>query len=186
MSGDPESFLALPDQDRRDIFEAAASRLDTLPSYVEKDFWVCLVLDSLYHGIPDGHPKLLFKGGTSLSKAFGLIHRFSEDIDLVVHRSSLGFEGQRDPTVATSMSNNKRAALFKELKASCGAYVQGDLRTALTTRFGEITEGCHVGPDQDDVDRQTLFVEYPTLYPSSDVAYVAPRVRIEAGAKVGT
>ena len=102
MTGDSETFLALPDQDRRDIFEAAARRLDTLPGYVEKDFWVCLVLDLLYHGVPQEHPKLLFKGGTSLSKAFGLIDRFSEDIDLVVHRSGLGFEGQRDPTAATS------------------------------------------------------------------------------------
>lgn len=183
MTGDSETFLALPDQDRRDIFEAAARRLNTLPGYVEKDFWVCRVLDVLYHGVPHEHPKLMFKGGTSLSKAFGLIHRFSEDIDLVVHRSGLGFDGQRDPTAATGLSKNKRAALFKELKASCSAYVQGELRIALTTRIDEIAEGCRVCSDEDDIDRQTLFVEYPTLYPSSDVAYVAPRVRIEAGAR---
>ena len=71
----------------------------------------------------------------------------------------------------------------RELKASCSAYVQGELRIALTTRFDEIAEGCRVCSDEDDIDRQTLFVEYPTLYPSSDVAYVAPRVRIEAGAR---
>ncbi|MYJ70219.1 MAG: nucleotidyl transferase AbiEii/AbiGii toxin family protein, partial [Rhodospirillaceae bacterium] len=40
------SFLALSDQDRRDVFAAAANRLDTVPGYVEKDFWVCLVLDA--------------------------------------------------------------------------------------------------------------------------------------------
>jgi len=45
MNGDHASFLSLPDQDRRDVCEATARRLDTLPSYVEKDFWVCLVLD---------------------------------------------------------------------------------------------------------------------------------------------
>lgn len=48
MTGDSETFLALPDQDRRDIFEAAARRLDTLPGYVEKDFWVCLVLSGSF------------------------------------------------------------------------------------------------------------------------------------------
>ena len=48
-----ETFLSLPAQDKRDVFEAAASRLDTLPSYVEKDFWVCLVLDVLYNRLPD-------------------------------------------------------------------------------------------------------------------------------------
>ena len=178
-----ESFLSLPEQGKRDVFEAAASRLDTLPSYVEKDFWVCLVLDALYNRLPDGHPRLLFKGGTSLSKAFGLIERFSEDIDLVVHRGGLGFEGERDPTVASNLSNRKRAALFKELRAACSGYIRGDLQIALTRRIDEVAEGCRVGPDEDDVDQQTLFIEYPTLFPSGDVAYVTPRVRIEAGAR---
>ena len=55
MNGDYQSFLSLPEQqDRRDVFEAAARRLDTLPSYVEKDFGVCLVLDTLYNKLPDG------------------------------------------------------------------------------------------------------------------------------------
>ena len=183
MSGTLESFLTLSEQDRRDVFEAAANRLDTLPSYVEKDYWVCVVLDALYNRLPDGHPKRLFKGGTSLSKAFGLIERFSEDIDLVVYRDGLGFEGERDPTVAGNLSNKKRAALFKELKAACSGYICGDLQTALTRRIDQIADGCQVGPDKDDVDGQTLFIEYPTLYPSSEVVYVAPRVRIEAGAR---
>ena len=46
-----------------------------------------------------------------------------------------------------------------------------------------MTEGCHVSPDEDDNNRQTLFLGYPTLYPSDDVAYVFPRVRIEAGVR---
>ena len=111
-----ERFLALPDQDRRDVFEAAADRLDTLASYVEKDFWVCLVLDVLYNRLPEGHPRLLFKGGTALSKAFGLIRRFSEDIDLVVYREGLGFGADRDPTSPDGLSNKQRKALFDELR----------------------------------------------------------------------
>ena len=100
MNEDFLYLLSLAERDKRDVFEAAASRLDTPPSYVEKDLWVCIVLDAIYNGLTDGHPKLLFKGGTSLSKAFGLINRFSEDIDLVVSRDDLGFDGDRDPTVA--------------------------------------------------------------------------------------
>ncbi len=183
MTGGFESFLALPEQDRRDVFEAAAARLDTLPGYVEKDFWVCLVLDALFNRRPEGHPKLLFKGGTSLSKAFGLIKRFSEDIDLVVFRDGLGFEGERDPTAASHLSNKKRAALFKELGAACSGYIRGDLRTVLASRIEELSTGCQVVPDEGDVDGQTLFIEYPTFYPSGGVTYVAPRVKIEAGAK---
>ena len=84
MRDDFSDFLLLPEQSRRDVFEAAARRLDTVASYVEKDFWVCVVLDALFNRRPEDHPGLLFKGGTSLSKGFGLISRFSEDIDLVM------------------------------------------------------------------------------------------------------
>lgn len=174
-------FLALGEQDRRDLIEAAASRLDTVPAYVEKDFWVCVVLDAIFNGLPDEHPRLLFKGGTSLSKVFRLIDRFSEDIDLVVYRDDLGFDGDRDPTSAEFVSNKRRAALFKTLTEECSSYVLGDFRAALTSAIGELAGGCHVVPDTDDP--QTLLVEYPTLYPSGEVGYVVPSVKIEAGAR---
>ena len=176
------SFRALSERDRRDVFESAARRLDTLPGHVEKDFWVCLVLDALYNGLPDGHPRLLFKGGTSLSKAFGLIRRFSEDIDIVVHRADLGFVSDRDPTVA-GLSNKKRKELFGELARACGGYVLGDLTVSLKKTLGETAEGCELVPDENDGDGQTLLVSYPTLYPGGDIAYVSPRVKIEAGAR---
>ena len=59
MSGGFEAFLALFGEDQRDVFDAAARRLHTLSSYVEKDFWVCLVLDVLYNRLPDGQPRLI-------------------------------------------------------------------------------------------------------------------------------
>ncbi len=58
-------------------------------SRVEKDFWVCWTLNTLYRERPTGGPRLLFKGGTSLSKAYVLIQRFSEDIDITVFRDDL-------------------------------------------------------------------------------------------------
>ncbi len=180
-----KAFLALPDQGKRDVFEAAASRLDTLPSYVEKDFWVCLVLEALYNWMPAGHPRLLFKGGTSLSKAFGLIQRFSEDIDLVVYRDDLGFAGASDPIAADNLSNKKRNALFEKLREACSSYILGDLASELAASIDRIVDGCRVVPDDDDNDRQTLLIEYPTQYPRSGGAYVAPRVKIEAGARSG-
>ena len=161
-----------------------ARRLDTLPGYVEKDLWVCVVLDVLYNRLPAGHPTLLFKGGTSLSKAFGLIDRFSEDIDIVVSRDGLGFSGIRDPAAAgNALSNKKRAALFEELRNACSAYMNGELQTALANQLVAIADECRVVPDLGDTDGQTILVEYPTLYPSRGVEYVAPRVRIEAGAR---
>lgn len=180
MSADFERFLKLSDQERRDVFEAAADRLDTLPSYVEKDFWVCFVLDLLFNRMPKGHPRFLFKGGTALSKAFGLIQRFSEDIDLVVYREGLGFGPDRDPTSAPGLTSKQRKALFDELKDACSAYICGDLSAALQVSLGAF---CQIVPDPDDGDRQTLSIEYPTLYPNPDVLYVQPRVKLEAGAR---
>jgi hypothetical protein len=75
--------------DRRDLWLTTATRLGTTEQNVEKDFWICWVLDALFHGLPPHGPRLLFKGGTSLSKAFGLISRFSEDIDITVFRADL-------------------------------------------------------------------------------------------------
>ena len=72
---------------------------------VEKDFWVCWTLDALFNGMDAGIPRLLFKGGTSLSKAFGLIPRFSEDIDITVFREDIG---QAVETAALEVSLKKR------------------------------------------------------------------------------
>jgi hypothetical protein len=82
--------IAAKDAERLELFLATARRLGTAVQNVEKDFWVCWVLDVLFNGMGEGHPRLLFKGGTSLSKSFGLIDRFSEDIDITVFRDDLG------------------------------------------------------------------------------------------------
>ena len=60
---------------------------------IEKDFWVCWTLKRLFELQQDGCPTLVFKGGTSLSKAYGAIRRFSEDIDLSFDRADLGYTG---------------------------------------------------------------------------------------------
>lgn len=183
MTGAFESFLSLPEHDRRDAIEATAVRLETFPSYVEKDFWVCLVLDLLYNKLSEKHPRLLFKGGTSLTKAFGLIRRFSEDIDIVVHRGGLGFLGERDPIIADHLSGKKRRVLFEKLRSACSAYILGEFKSALTRMIDDMTDNCEILRDEGDTDGQTLFIDYPTLYPSSNFASLVSRVRIEAGAR---
>jgi hypothetical protein len=179
-----ERFLRLPEVDRVDVFAAAAQRLGTLPSYVEKDFWVCLVLDALYNGLPVGHPRLLFKGGTSLSKGFGLIRRFSEDIDIVVFRHDLGFTDGRDPAgTKFNFSRKKRGQLFEELKATCSDYIVGKLAPALSAIIDGLQTKCRVMADEADVDQQTLLVEYPSVFDAEGLSYVLPRVKIESGAR---
>jgi len=179
-----ERFLRLPPTEQADVFIAGARRVGTIPSYVEKDFQVCMVLKALYHGLPAGHPKLLFKGGTSLSKAYGLIRRFSEDIDIVVFRADLGFTGERDPANRDAdLSRKKREALFDELRATCSAYIQGDLREALDAALRRIGARCTVLVDEDDKDGQTLLVEYPSVFDAGGPSYVWPRVKVEGGAR---
>ena len=74
------SFLELPLSERRLYIEQGANRRNVSPVILEKDFWVCWLLGILFESEFAG--SLVFKGGTSLSKVFGVIERFSEDIDL--------------------------------------------------------------------------------------------------------
>ena len=82
------------------VFEAAAVRLGTTPAVVEKDFWVCYALEHMFHRCPLSEA-LTFKGGTSLSKAFHLIQRFSEDVDLILDWRALGYG--RDEALLTAL-----------------------------------------------------------------------------------
>ncbi|MXW43254.1 MAG: nucleotidyl transferase AbiEii/AbiGii toxin family protein [Candidatus Dadabacteria bacterium] len=173
-----KSLLSATERERKDVFEGASKRLNASSNNMEKDFWVCLVLDVLYNGLPEKHPKLLFKGGTSLSKAFGLIQRFSEDVDIVVYREDLGFEGERDPTVAENLSNKKRKKLFEELKSACSTYILEDMKKDLTMLVDEVAPGCRVFPDPNDQDGQTLLVGYPSMYATGEGDYVVPQVKI--------
>ena len=90
MNPDFLRVIAATPDDRRGLFLATANRLGTPLQNVEKDFWVSWVLDLLFNGRDAGEPRLLFKGGTSLSKAYGLISRFSEDFDITVFREDIG------------------------------------------------------------------------------------------------
>ena len=101
MNTEYSRVVAASADDRRALFATTARRLGTTEQNIEKDFWVCWTLDALFHRLPRG-PRLLFKGGTSLSKAFGLISRFSEDIDITVFRSDLGESASLDELEALS------------------------------------------------------------------------------------
>ena len=80
--------------EREVLFVNAADRAGiSNPAIVEKDFWVCFVLDYLFHNFP-WPQSFIFKGGTSLSKAYHVIERFSEDIDLIMDWRLLGYGAQ--------------------------------------------------------------------------------------------
>lgn len=82
-----DNFARRDGADRLAFFNEAAARRDVTPIIIEKDFWVCWVLRRLME-TPGLGEHLTFKGGTSLSKAYGIIDRFSEDIDLTIGRTA--------------------------------------------------------------------------------------------------
>ncbi len=98
--------ICAPDRERLDLFPPSGFVAPI--GNIEKDFWVCWTLDALYHRLPADRLRLLVKGGTSLSKAYGLINRFSEDIDVAVFRDDLK---QAVPVEELeALSGNKRHA----------------------------------------------------------------------------
>jgi predicted nucleotidyltransferase component of viral defense system len=99
---------------------------------VEKDFWVCWTLREIF-ALPGIGGHITFKGGTSLSKAWKLIQRFSEDIDLIVDKEVLGFGGDAAPDNAPS--NKQRKARLEALMRSCRDWVQGTIQPYVTEHF---------------------------------------------------
>lgn len=109
-----KAFLEMPIERRRLVCEQASAHLKLFEVSVEKDFWVCWTLRTLW-ALPEIGPYLTFKGGTSLSKGWKLIDRFSEDIDLVIDRSILDFGGDAAPDAAPSRKQiAKRLEAMKE------------------------------------------------------------------------
>jgi len=97
------SFATLPAKQRETILTDLAVRLNVSSFIVEKDFWVCWLLARVFATIIMG-PHCVFKGGTSLSKVFGAIQRFSEDVDLSISPAQLGWdESELEDAPSTSI-----------------------------------------------------------------------------------
>jgi hypothetical protein len=182
-----ETLLAASADDRRGAFLATGQRLGTAEQNVEKDFRVCWVLDVLFHDLPPGGPRLLFKGGTSLSKCYGLISRFSEDIDVTVFRDDLG-EGASIAALE-ALSGKQRQARLDAIRSACQAYVTGPLKAQLGEILAQLLARAGLDPasgkvevDAEDPDGQTLLIWYPAVT-AAHGGYIRPAVKIESGAK---
>lgn len=169
---------------RRGVCDEAQAKLGLRAASVEKDFWVCWTLRELFN-LPGCGPHLTFKGGTSLSKAWKLIERFSEDIDVVLDRSFLGFGGDKRPE--TAASNKQREKRLEELKQACQQSIRESLKPGLNERFQKaLPKGANWNllDDEADPDGQTLLFHYPSAY--AEAAYIRPVVKIELGARSDT
>jgi hypothetical protein len=169
---------------RRELCLAAGATLGLDAASIEKDFWVCWTLRELFD-LPESGPHLTFKGGTSLSKCWKIIERFSEDIDVVIDREFLGFGGKQAPERAPS--SKKRNAGIDALKAASRDHVRNVLSPALQHSIqAHLPQGLQwrVTDDDDDPDAQTLLFEYPAAFPAGP--YMRTAVKIELGARSDT
>jgi predicted nucleotidyltransferase component of viral defense system len=166
----------------QEAFVATAQEMNVTESIIEKDFWVCFTLKLLF-SIDEVKDHLTFKGGTSLSKIYKIISRFSEDIDVSIERKFFGFEGEKEPLNATS--NKKSKILVDELSQKCSEYVKDQLLEMLKK---EIIPYLNNGDtwkleiDPEDKDQQTILFYYPTLF-ETKASYVKKHVKIEIGAR---
>lgn len=182
-----QTVLAASDEERRDLFVSAADRLRTNEQNIEKDFWVSWTLDALFNELEASGRRLLFKGGTSLSKGFGLIERFSEDIDITVFRDDIGQPATFEELEA--LSGKKRNARLDAIKAACQEYIQGPMLERLKVLLRQTLQAANikaergrVEADPDDPDGQSLLLWYPTATTEGNV-YIRRAIKIESGAK---
>jgi hypothetical protein len=179
-----DRFVRLSDNERRRYFEQTSERMGLSPQIIEKDFWVCWTLRELF-ALPGMGNMLIFKGGTSLSKAYRLIERFSEDMDVSMDRIGLGF-GDESSNPEAVVSGKERQRRIDRLKKACQRKVADDLRPMMAGAIGDAlgnASGWSLRIAEDDPDRQTLLYAYPTSLTEATAAYIRPSVRIELGAR---
>lgn len=168
-----QEFYKLKEAEKIEVFTAVAQQKG-LPVYaVEKDWWVVQTLDIIFSQLEVAE-HLLFKGGTSLSKAWQLISRFSEDIDLALNREYLGFDSG---LISKSQVKKLRETSFEFVTTTFYEALQKAFAekgyTDVTFDFENLGDG-----DQDPV---SILIFYPAVTEHSE--YVLPRVKVELGSR---
>tara|TARA_R110002126_G_scaffold278117_3_gene424333 strand:- start:1297 stop:2274 length:978 start_codon:yes stop_codon:yes gene_type:complete len=156
-------FIGLPPPEQKVYLHEAAAKRGLSSVIIEKDFWVCLALEKIFQS--SFRKDVTFKGGTSLSKVYGLIGRFSEDIDLTLDKDFVNSFSD-----ATSYAPKK---ITKQCKKVIAEHLLPELVNTLS-EYGT----CNLAED----DEQTILFHYPSVIDESH-NYIQKQVRIEFGAR---
>lgn len=170
-------FLSLSDSQRKTVFEQTATHKKLPVEAIEKDFWVTETLNLLFT-LPYAD-KMVFKGGTSLSKVWGVIHRFSEDIDIAVDRSLFGMEG--DLTKKRLKQLRKDSSVFVRDILACDlseAVIQNGMDGFLSIAPEPDGEGDATYPEP-----RKIHIVYKSVLPSESGSYLRDEVLLEVGAR---
>lgn len=171
-------FAVLPASEKIPYFEMAAANRDILPEFVEKDFWVCWTLQQLF-SLEDVGEHITFKGGTSLSKCYNAIQRFSEDIDIAIERKYLEHDKNIEPSIGAGTKENRRRieGLLVAARIAIHENIIPQLRQRMSTVLGDDVQWS-IELDPADSHKQTHLFMFPTA-----VTKGKPSVKIELGAR---
>ena len=161
------TIVKLSPEQRSELFRETAARKGITNAIAEKDFWVTWVLSKIFSD-PHLSTLMIFKGGTSLSKAFHLIERFSEDIDLILDWRTVIDTDPRAPKTKTAQDK-----LNKEINAKAVSYIQKELLPKIASL---ITPFCTCIADEKD--GLIINVRYPSSF---DDPYLRPEILLEIG-----
>lgn len=167
-----QRIINLNQSSRQLLFETTSRDMKVASVVIEKDFWVCVVLNYLMNE-SKYKDYFIFKGGTSLSKCYNVIKRFSEDVDLIIKWDKIGFEDDEVYRRRSISQDSKFEALMNQKGAD---FIQQELKKDLVDHLAAEINGLSI--ESDPEDPMTLFVYYPTSYASN---YIKPAIKIEMG-----
>lgn len=182
-----KTLLEASKEDREQYFNEAAIRSDKIknPIIIEKDFWVCWTLEQLFSS--DLAPHVIFKGGTSLSKCYNMIDRFSEDIDLTLSKEYIGITAESDPAMVEGRNQrDKRSKQLTELYESkiynvIHPLLLDEFKKNLSPYFDD--SDWQLEPEKDDQGNLYLKFTYPNTLGKVTEGYIQSAVKLEFGAR---
>jgi len=170
-------WLKLNDEQRKAVIDETEIESGIGAKVIEKDWWVTLTLKALFQSAYAQY--MAFKGGTSLSKGWNLIQRFSEDIDIALDPQAFNMQYAAQAT----------SGFINRLKRAGCAFTTNELKTELENQFRQLqipegilrVEAEAVPEGMPDKDPQVLYVHYPSLYEPDP--YIADSVKIEVSVR---
>lgn len=181
-----KELMSAPRNSRAQLFQEATDRSPNIhnPIIIEKDFWVCWTLDQIFSNAFLS-PHITFKGGTSLSKCYNIIDRFSEDIDLTLAKPYIGITSDNDPINASTSS--QRGKRLESLSDAVKIKIANDVKPLLTEEFRKNISPYFSDNEWqltiDDKDEQSLIFHYPSCLEKTSNEYIDISIKLEFGAR---
>jgi Nucleotidyl transferase AbiEii toxin, Type IV TA system len=158
----PEAFLQLSPEEQAEILQTCAGKLGRRAEHLEKDVWICWVLQSLF--TMPGRLPMAFKGGTSLSKVYSALRRFSEDVDVTVEYKSL--DQSIDP-FDPKVSRTARERFTELLRTKLAIHTKNVIRPYFENLVAQLAEKpSH--PITISEDGEKLFIPYPSRFGTAE------------------